>query len=305
MKMLFTVSASALALLTAAPVAAQDAVPSAVETIDLEPSDARIALARQAVDIVWPQGQAEFMVDYMVGPYADYLLTTPLSQMAKDFRTEEVVAAYAEMIPEMMAMMGEDADMGEDMSPEQMSAMVNMMVAMVGDQTIQQMLFKEDEHFDERLSIARSVLAEEIPPIARAFEGPMRDAMAQVFAKKFTDGELNEIAAFASSATGQKFARTYITMGFEPEYYSGIMQAIPAVVPRFMPLVEKMETRMAHLPPMFPGPVYCEDLAEGEEDADCIDTSEEAIEESDEAPIVRIAPTTEPDGDEEMAEEVE
>ncbi|WP_343343902.1 DUF2059 domain-containing protein [Sphingomicrobium sp. XHP0239] len=262
-------AATAAAAFTATPAFAND-TSQPVDSIRIAPSDARIALAREAIDLMYPQGQTDYLVNYMMGPYADYMLTTPLSQLAEDFGVRESAAAFGELLPMLMGEMGGGMEMPDEMNPEAMAAGVDMMIAMLGDKTIQGFIVEQDEHFEERLSIVRDVLQDRMPAIATEFEGPLRDALATVFAQKFTDTELSEIAAFADTPAGQKYARTYLVAQFEPAYYGGVMRAVPAVVPQFMPLVEEITERTSHLPPLFPETVYCDDLEEGDE-TECVE----------------------------------
>ncbi|WP_265587067.1 DUF2059 domain-containing protein [Sphingomicrobium arenosum] len=276
MKKLFALSASALALTLASPAVAAEAQ---VETVELAPSAAKIDLARGAVDMIWPAGNTEYLVDYLVGPYADHLLYTPIPQLAEEYGVVESFQSIVVALKALDEDMGDELDLDglDEMTPEQIEATANMMLAMLGDKSIATMIANEDEHFDERLSILRDVLDKELPPIAAAFDAPMRDAFARVFAKQYSEAELMELAAFADTPTGQKFARNYMMIGFQPEYYLGFMEAIPAMIPTLVPLGETLEARMAHLPPMFPEPTpWCEDLSEEElaDDVECIDSHE-------------------------------
>ena len=273
-KFLF-VTTAALAFASAPALAAPAAeAAQPVETVRIAPSEAKMALAREAVDLMYPAGQSEYVVNYMVGPYADYMLKTPLSQLAEDFGVRESVTAFSTMMPMLAEQMGEEFSMPEEMNPEAMAAMVDMMVAMVGDKTLEGMIAGEDEHFAERVSIVRGVLRERMPAISSAFDAPVRDALAKIFAQKFSDSELAEIGAFADTPAGAKFARTYLVAQFEPAYYGGIMQAVPSLVPQAMPLFEDIKARTAHLPPLFPETLYCEDLEEGDE-RECVEAEEE------------------------------
>lgn len=274
MKKLFVLSASAAALALAAPAAAQQ---GSVETVALAPSDAKVALARNAVDIIWPAGNAEYMVDYLVGPYADKMLYTPIPRLAEEYGVVESFKAMALAMKELDGELGGEMNFDglEEMTPEQIEATANMMIAMLGDKSVAAMIGEKDEHFDERLSIVRDVLSSELPPVAAAFEAPFREGMARVFAKEYSEAELLELAAFADTPTGQKFARNYMLIGFQPQYYLGIVEGLPAAVPTLEPLVETMKARMEHLPPLFPEPTpYCEDLEEGDE-SECIDEAQE------------------------------
>ncbi|MCJ7421542.1 DUF2059 domain-containing protein [Sphingomicrobium astaxanthinifaciens] len=279
MQKLFALSASALALTIASPaLAAQD---SGVETVALAPSDAKIELARGAVDMIWPAGNTEYVVDYLVGPYADKMLYTPIPQLAEEYGVVESAKAIVAGMKALDAEMGDDFNFDgiEELSDEQIEATAAMFIAMLGDKSVASMIAEKDEHFDERLTIIRDVLDTELPPLAAAFDGPFRDGMARVFARQYSEAELLELAAFAATPTGRKFARNYMLIGFQPEYYLGLLEGLPAALPAMKPLAQTMTARMAHLPPMFPEPApACEDLEEGD-DSECIDMVDEEVEE--------------------------
>ncbi|MCJ8190784.1 DUF2059 domain-containing protein [Sphingomicrobium aestuariivivum] len=281
MKKLIALSASALALTVASPALAAEA--QAVQTVELAPSGAKLDLARGAVDILWPEGNAEYVVDYLVGPYADKMLYTPIPQLAEEYGVVESAKAIFLSMKALDGEMGLGLDGIDDMTPEQIEATAGMFIAMLGDKSVASMIGEKDEHFDERISILRDVLDKELPPVAAAFDAPFREGMARVFARQYSESELVELAAFAATPTGKKFAHNYMLMGFQPEYYLGMFEGLPAALPAMMPLAETLEARMAHLPPMFPEPTpYCEDLSEEElagEDVECI--ADEAAEEHD------------------------
>nr|WP_276591720.1 DUF2059 domain-containing protein [Sphingomicrobium nitratireducens] len=113
----------------------------------------------------------------------------------------------------------------------------------------------------------------------------VRDGLARAFAGRFTDAELKSIATFAKTPAGKKFASEIWKVGFAPEYFGGMMKAMPTLVKGIKPMGETLEARMAHLPPMFPEPepdcVSEEDAAEMADDEDaaeveiCVDEVEE------------------------------
>lgn len=268
------ISLAALAIGMASPALAAETEVAATEAS--QPSDERMALALEAVDIFWPEGQGVEMVSFLTGDFANMMLDTPIAELARDFGMEEAVAAIAEI----EGLMKEEGVTEEDMpSAEEMEATAEFMLAMLGDKTLRDMAVEKDEHFNERVTIIREVLAEELPPILNAAEPKMRAIMAEMFAKKFSDQELRDIGAFANSAAGQKYVDLYWTIGFQPEYYRSIIAAMPEFMKGFPDLGKTMEARMAHLPPMYPEPepeTSCETNDEGEEV--CVEEEGEAVE---------------------------
>ncbi|WP_260482624.1 DUF2059 domain-containing protein [Sphingomicrobium flavum] len=268
------ISLAALAMGMASPALAADTEVATIEAS--QPSEERMALALEAVDLLWPEGQGVDMVNFFTGEFANMMLDTPIAELARDFGMEEMVATFAGI----EGALKEEGVAEEDMpSADEMKATADFLLAMLGDKTLREMAVGEDEHFNERVTIIRAVLAEELPPIMNAAEPKMRAIMAQMFAKKFSDQELREIGAFADTAAGQKYVDLYWTMGFQPEYYRSIIAAMPEFVKGFPELGKAMEARMAHLPPMFPEPAAetsCETNDEGEEV--CVEAAIEPVE---------------------------
>lgn len=244
---LMNISLAALALGISSPAMAADMTPQ-----DEAAAVDRHQLALGAVDLYWPEGQASALVNHLTGPFADMMLDTPISQLARDFGMEEIIAAIAGMGAMLPPEEGEDGQAKPPPSPEEMEAMANLMLASLGDKTLRDVIGQSDPHFDERVSIIRDILGKDLPPILNRAEPKLRDVLAEVFAKKFSDDELRDIAAFAHSPTGQKYVDTYWTIGFDPGYYRAFFAAMPEMMKGFPELAAKFEERMAHLPPMFP-----------------------------------------------------
>lgn len=298
----FILTASAIAMATATPAFAQDpgsVVADAEQTAQEAAAEAeKLALAEAALDLYWPEGNTEAAVDYMMGPWADRMLDSPIRELAEPF--EPVIQMFmSEMGGMMGAMAALEGGMADDEVAEEgaeevaedeaaaaeadMAAGMDFIMALYGDMTIREIISAEDEHFDERLTILREVMDEELPALLVEFEEPVRAGLVQVFADRFTNAELAQIAAFADTPAGEKFAANIFTVGFEPEYFAGIMASFPGLIEKAPPLVKAMEERMAHLPPMFPEPeieAYYEQCEELEGDAKTGCEAEAAAEEA-------------------------
>lgn len=265
MKTLFLAASSGMALFAATPALAADIQDGKVQTVAVVMSEERRALAMAAVDAYWPQGQGEYMVNYITGDFADFVLNTPFSVMAEEYGLKQIIGSFAANMGELEAMMAEiegvDADasgeegeapakMPEPPSPEELDAMADMVIAMFGDQTVASMMAGQDEHFEERVSIIRDVLQTEMGPIYAKMEPTLRSSYAEMFAKRFTDAELTDIAAFAQTEGGRKYARDQWLFALDPTYFKAILTAVPESMTAMPELVKTMEERMAHLPPI-------------------------------------------------------
>ncbi|MBB3764449.1 DUF2059 domain-containing protein [Sphingomicrobium lutaoense] len=274
-----TTSLTALSIGLAAP-AASASLPQESQSAATAQAPAlspeRRALALDAVDLYWPEGEAEYVVNYMLDDFATMMLDTPIKTLARDFGMTELIQAFGVLAPIAAEEAGEASE--ELPTTEQMEAGAEFMLAMFGDKTLRGILKGEDEHFDERFDIVRDVLKSELPPVFDKSEPKMRAVLAELFAEKFTDSELRELAAFADTAAGQKFVHTNWTASFEPTFYRAVFAGLPDFVEGMPGLVETLEARTAHLPPMFPEPEI-EACEEGEEDCAAHEDTPEHLEE--------------------------
>ena len=306
MRKIITSTATAIALATAAPAYAQDPgaiVAEAEEAAQEAVEDAeKLALAEAALDLYWPAGNTEAAVDYMMGPWADRMLDSPIRELAEPF--EPVIQMFMEEMGGMMGAMAaleemesgeEGAEVAEEDGPtaeeeaeqaqQDMAAGIDFIMALYGDMTIRELISAEDEHFSERLTILREVMDEELPALLVEFEEPVRAGLVKVFADRFTSAELAQIAAFADTPAGEKFAANMFTIGFEPEYFAGFLASFPAMIEKAPPFIAKIEERTAHLPPMFPEPEIetaaedCGDIGDEDAKAECeVEAAAEAVE---------------------------
>ena len=313
MKKMLSVTTAAFALAVANPAYAQDPgalVAEAEEVAQEAAADAeKLALAEAALDLYWPEGNAEAAVDYMMGPWADRMLDSPIRELAEPF--QPVIQLFMSEMGGMMGAMSsmenefveegaedeaaEDEEAVEEKTPEEaaeeakaeMQAGMDFIMALYGDMTIRELIVAEDEHFDERLQILRDVVDEQLPALLVEFEEPVRAGLTQVFAERFTSAELAQIAAFADTPAGEKFAANMFTIGFEPEYFAGIMASVPGLIEKAPPFAAALEERMAHLPPMFPEPTAaaavdaCAEIEDEDAKAECeVEAAAEAAAES-------------------------
>ena len=286
MKNTILAAASGIAMTIATPALAADVQDGAVETVAVEMSDERYALALAAVDAYWPQGLSAYTTNYFLNDFADEILYTPIGQLVEKYGVIELAGEVSTMIKEIEALeteaAGETDGEGEEkpaieISPEQA---LKGMVAMFEDQRVIDMVSAQDEHFEERLAIVRDVINEEMPGYAAKVEPKMRAEFAEMFARRFNDQELRDLAAFGATPTGQKYAREQWTMWVDPAYFRALFAGGPESLAMGKSVMEKLETRMAHLPPMFPEP---------EPEAEAEEAIEEVTEETTAASLIEEA----------------
>lgn len=281
MKTFLMAAASGLALTCATPALAADAQ-DAVATVEVPMSAEREALALAAVDAYWPQGLSAYTTDYFLNTFANELLYTPIGDLVEKYGVIEMAVEVDAMVKEIEAAeaeaCGDDCD-GEDEAPAidiSPAQAMKGMVAMFEDQRLVDIVSAKDEHFEERLKIVREVVGEEMPKMAAAAEPKMRKHFAEMFARRFNDQELRDLAAFAATPTGQKYAKEQWVMWVDPAYFRALFASAPESMAAGKAMMEKLETRMAHLPPMFPKPEVKDEAGEEVETP----TAEELIEQA-------------------------
>ena len=83
-----------------------------------------------------------------------------------------------------------------------------------------------------------------------AMEPAMRDAMAQLYAMNFSEGELIDIDAFFSTPSGAAYARKSFAMASDPRMTGAVMQAMPEMMGSFAEMEADMAAAVADLPPV-------------------------------------------------------
>ncbi len=79
-------------------------------------------------------------------------------------------------------------------------------------------------------------------------EPGMRKAMSELYAIRFSSGELTEIDAFFSTGTGFKYAREAFLMAGDPRIMSSTLEAMPALIGMMGDLEVRMAASVADLP---------------------------------------------------------
>jgi len=117
------------------------------------------------------------------------------------------------------------------------------------DKTLGQLIREEDPHFEERAAITNRVMMEEIGKLMGNFEPQMREALARLYAKRFTLAELNDMATFFRTSSGKSFGAQLIPMMADPDYVSAMTEMMPRLMQAMPAIAEKVKKATAHLPP--------------------------------------------------------
>jgi hypothetical protein len=183
-----------LTLAGAAPAVAQEAAPATAPAARPDAIDpARLALARTAVDGVWPVGTYERMMRGTMGEMMDGMMAAMFDMKLGD------------MVPADVA----TKDPG------------------LARQTMREAMAKEDPHFLERMRIMNRVMFEEMIPMMNRIEPGVREGLSRAYARKFTSAQLEDINRFLATATGRVYGPEAMLAFMDPEVMSQISKLSP------------------------------------------------------------------------------
>ncbi|PHR19493.1 MAG: hypothetical protein COA41_07400 [Sphingopyxis sp.] len=229
--MILTAMAGIMAFAGSVPAAAQEepAPTTDVDTIAVDPD--RLAAAQVTVDYLFPLGTYQRMMKGTM----DKLMDSILSQ------------TFDRPMGETMKGYGLDDEAIEDM----------------GDTSINDMMKARDPYFEERMRISTTVMMDEMVDVMTAMEPAIREALTNLYARKFTASQLAEMNRFFATDTGGAFARDYMMVFVDPEMMESMMGMVPEMMQAMPRIVKKVEEATAHLPPPLK-----HDAGEEQEDAE-------------------------------------
>lgn len=105
-----------------------------------------------------------------------------------------------------------------------------------------------DPGFAERGTIMQTIMNDMMLEVAVALEPGFREGMAKAYAVRFDADQLDDIAEFFATPTGEIFARENIKLTTDPQVMSASMQAMPAMMEQFSNLGGELEAAMEELP---------------------------------------------------------
>ena len=209
-----TIAFAAL-LFAAAP--ALGHAPAAKTVAPMQVDPARLALARTAVNYVWPLGTYQRMMS----------------------------GSMDQMMDSMMAGMF-DMKVG-DMVPSSDKAMTEE-EKKLAQTTMREAILKKDPHFEERMRITNKVMMGEMGAFFDKVEPAIRDGLANAYAKKFDTKQLTDLNAFFQTPTGKVYASESIMLFVDPEMMKAMMGAMPELMKSMPAIMEKVKKATAHLP---------------------------------------------------------
>jgi hypothetical protein len=202
----------------AAPALAQSPAPAPVAAPAPPAIDPqRLALARTAVDYVWPLGTYQRMMNGTLDSMMDGIMRS-----MGDMR--------------MSDMMPPGAAGGKPIDPA------------VANATLRETMAKADPAFQERMRIMNHVMMSEMEPILSKFEPDLREGLARAYARKFTAAQLEDMNRFFATPTGRIYASEALLTMMDPEVMQTMAKAMPEFVRAVPAIMAKVEQATAHLP---------------------------------------------------------
>ncbi len=202
---------SALLATNVMTVAAQ---PAFAETEAVAPDPVKLKLAETMASKIIPPGSYQKMMKDMSGQLADTIIAQTLGMDASSFA---------------MAKEG-------DASATQ-------------GKTIGELAAQADPNFKERMDIMMQVMFEEMGTLMTAMEPAARGALANVYARKYTAAQLNDMNGFFATPSGSAFAADFMSTFTDKEMMTAMMGQMPKLMEAMPEIMKKVEAATAHLPP--------------------------------------------------------
>lgn len=104
-----------------------------------------------------------------------------------------------------------------------------------------------DPAWEEREKRIKGLVPEMLTEVMGLMEPTMRKAMSELYAIRFSSGELTDIAGFFATETGAKYARESFTMTSDPRLIAASMEMMPAMFGMLGDMEQRMKARLADL----------------------------------------------------------
>lgn len=105
-----------------------------------------------------------------------------------------------------------------------------------------------DPVWKDREGAVKGMVSDLMGEVVGMVEPPMRRAMTELYAIRFTGPELAAIDAFFSTDAGSKYARESLSMASDPRLMAASMEAMPAMFAMIGQMEERIKAHTASLP---------------------------------------------------------
>jgi hypothetical protein len=106
-----------------------------------------------------------------------------------------------------------------------------------------------DPVFRERMKVMSDSIFPALGEYMVRFEPDMREGMSEAFAGRYTDMELDQVAAFLQTPTGAKFGSGFMTLATDPHYIGRVQAMMPRMMADMPAIMAKSAHALAKLPP--------------------------------------------------------
>ena len=173
------------------------------------PDPARLVLARTTVETLWPNGTYGRMTDQFMGGMYDRIMAMKLSDFDK--------AAAKKGTP-------------------------------ASDLTLHDSMVKDDPFFDQRVTIIRRVITDEMKSLSAIVEPRLRDGLARAAARRFDAKQLTDINGFFATDSGRALGSNLMTIWMDPDTIRGMVQSMPDLIGAMPQFMARIEQETAALP---------------------------------------------------------
>ncbi len=224
-------STASLALLAAAPLAAQDEGTSA-ETDELsnmfgnmfgeaEPlspeEEARMPAAETVVEKIFPAGTYAKMMNDTMKPMMDGMMGSfmdlPINEIAK------LTGLYTEDMPEL------------------------------GEGSVNEIMAILDPAFQDRTKLITDVTLQLVTDTMTQIEPGYRAGLARAYAVRFSEAELADLNAYFATPTGAKYAGESMLIYTDPQVMSAMNEMMPAMMGMMPDMMEQIAAATEQFPP--------------------------------------------------------
>lgn len=240
-KRIYLAAPAALALATAAPIAAQDEV----ETVEM---------SEEAEDM----GEIDPMAA-MMGIFGDLFKVDPLTA-EQEARLPMAESIALKIMPDgvlaevMQSLIGGFMDPIMEMAPSPAQSVAGKGLGVSGfelgltEEEMAEVASMLDPSWEERREREMAVLPELMTEVANTMEPGMRKAVAEIYAVNFEASELTELDTFFSTEVGSKFARESYKMAADPRIMSASFESVPQLLGKVGDMKKMVDEATADLP---------------------------------------------------------
>lgn len=116
--------------------------------------------------------------------------------------------------------------------------------------TLGELAAEKDPDFKERMDITMRVMFAEMGTLMNEMEPVVRDALAKIYARKYSAKELSDMNAFFATPSGESFAGNFMSTFTDKEMMNASFGMMPKILEAMPAIMDKVEKATAHLPPL-------------------------------------------------------